>query len=225
MIAQVVPSFTSLPMPAPSVRLLQVSLHLWENGSEIPSSHSVITSERGRGAVRDVHPGLHGSTPATDWSLPASITFSIPTYTTVSTSGSATFANTASIAWSSHHHPVHRSQQCSTIFTPASTLSVPASITLKHLNPPAESCISKTYQSLSPCPSQPHHPVCASKHHPRASILASITLSLPRVPHSLCQSEINNFSLEDPPHNWTGLFFYTHTVGLCSQLQARAEGT
>lgn len=73
MIAQVLPSLILLPMPAPTVRMVQISLHLWENGTEILSSHSVITSERGRGCrVRDVHPAPLGSTPATDWSLPAS---------------------------------------------------------------------------------------------------------------------------------------------------------
>lgn len=91
-IPQVVPSLTSLPLPVPTVRLVQVSLHLWDNGAEIPSSHSAITSEGAGDAVRDAHPALHGSTPATDRSLPASITFSIPNYTTLGTS--------ASIAWS-----------------------------------------------------------------------------------------------------------------------------
>lgn len=61
--AQVVPSLTSLPTPAPPVRLVQVRLHLGENGAEIPASHSVISSERGRGCrVRDVcsfHANLH----------------------------------------------------------------------------------------------------------------------------------------------------------------------
>lgn len=99
--------------------------------------------------------------------------------------------------------PDQHSQHCLscpiTLSIPASDLSVPASTTLKHLDPPAQSCISRTYQPVSPCPSQPHHPVCASQHHPRASIPASITLSLPAVPHCLCQSEMNHFSLEDPP--------------------------
>lgn len=174
-----------------------------------------------------MHPALHGSSPATDWSLPASINLSIPAYTTVPHQPVSPWPTQRALPVLPYH-PVHHSQQCSTISTPASTLSVPASTTLKHLDPPAQSCISRTYQPVSPCPSQPHHPVCASQHHPRASIPASITLSLPAVPHCLCQSEMSHFSLEDPlstPHEWTGLFINTHTIGLCSQLQAGAEGT
>lgn len=163
------------------------------------TTHTSRSGVRGAGdRVRDVHPALHGSSPATDWSLPASINLSIPTYTTVPHQPVSPWPTQPALPVLPYH-PVHHSQQCSTISTPASDLSVPASTTLKHLDPPAQSCISRTHQPVSPCPSQPHHPVCASQHHPRASIPASITLSLPAVPHCLCQSEMNHFSLEDPP--------------------------
>lgn len=197
----------------------QVSLHLWDNGAEILSSHSAITSERGRGCSEGCAPSSSWVNPGHRQESPCQHHLFHPN---LHHSG---YISQRCPVLAHHHHPVHCSQQCLTISTPASTFSVPARTTLKHLDPPAESCISRTYQPVSPCPSQPHHPVCASKHHHRAFILASITLSLPRLPHCLCQSEMNNLSLEDPPHNWTGLFIYTHTVGLCSQLQARAEGT
>lgn len=86
---------------------------------------------------------------------------------------------------------------------PAITLSIPAYTIVG-----TSASVTLYIPASSPC-------LCQQA-SPQGIRLASITLCLPGVPYSLCHTEINNFSLEDPlpsPHNWTGLFIYTHTVG------------
>lgn len=204
----------SLSVPAPAARLACAGLCRSrpfgvsgprDNGPEIFSSHSQITSKSGlRNAgdaePRDVHPNLQSSTLATDRDLPTIVQpatpclwqpaspvhpsqhrpeVSIPSHIVLCISDSVTLANLASI----------------TLFYPASiTLSITDQLQGIHSS---LHCPAHTRQHHFAHPRQ-HYPVCVSQHH--AICINSITLSLSARPACSRQAQTGESFLPGRSH-------------------------